>query len=174
MHASPPAAGPHAPDALSARQRAQRLIALVEALKGIGALAASIGLLSLLHHDLRHVVAVLIGHFGLKPGDHYPEELLRYASILQDTSLRTLVALAGAYVSLRLIEAYGLWKGRAWGEWLGALSGAVYVPFELRHLLHRPGVFSAAVVLANVAIVAFLAWQLWRRGRRSEPPSASH
>jgi uncharacterized membrane protein (DUF2068 family) len=150
-------------DEVSTRQRAQRLIALFEALKGLGALAASIGLLSVLHHDLRHMVEVLIGHFGLNPGDHYPQALLQYASLLQDTSVRTLVALAAAYVILRLVEAYGLWKDLAWGEWLGALSGAIYVPFELRHMLHRPGVLSVVVVLANVLIVAFLAWQLWRR-----------
>ncbi|CAM3593439.1 DUF2127 domain-containing protein [Bordetella sputigena] len=148
---------------VTTRQRTQRLIALVEAAKGVGALAASIGLLGLLHHDLRHIVSVLIGHFGLDPGGHYPGELLRYATILQDTSLRTLVGLAAAYVILRLVEAYGLWRDRAWGEWLGALSGAIYVPFEVRHLLHRPSVLAAAVVLFNVGIVAFLAWQLWHR-----------
>ncbi|CAM3896491.1 DUF2127 domain-containing protein [Bordetella bronchialis] len=150
---------------LAPHQRAQRLIALVEAAKGIGALAASIGLLSLLHHDLRHIVTVLIGHFGLNPGAHYPEEILHYATVLQDTSVRALVALALAYVALRLIEAYGLWWDRAWGEWLGALSGAIYIPFELRHLLHRPGLLAAAVVLFNVAIVAFLGLQLWRKRR---------
>ncbi|ARP84959.1 DUF2127 domain-containing protein [Bordetella genomosp. 9] len=163
MFATDPTARPVSPREASARQRAQRVIALFEALKGLGALAASIGLLSLLHHDLRHIVFVIIGHFGLDPGGHYPEELLRLAALLQDTSVRTLVALAAAYVTLRLAEAYGLWRDRAWGEWLGALSGAIYVPFELRHLLHAPSALSAAVVLANVLIVAFLAWQLVRR-----------
>ncbi|AOB33310.1 tmRNA [Bordetella sp. H567] len=150
---------------MSARQRAQRFIALVEAAKGVGALAASIGLLGLLHRDLSHIVSVLIGHFGLDPGGHYPEVLLQYATMLQDTSLRTLVALAGGYVIVRLAEAYGLWRDRAWGEWLGALSGGIYVPFELRHLVHRPSVLAVAVVLFNVGIVAFLVWQLWRRGK---------
>jgi uncharacterized membrane protein (DUF2068 family) len=154
---------PVAPAEVATRRRAQRLIALFEALKGLGALAASIGLLSLLHHDLRHMVEVMIGHFGLDPGGHYPMALLHYATLLQDASVQSLVMLATAYVALRLTEAYGLWKDRAWGEWLGALSGAIYVPFEVRHLLHRPSALSAAVVLANVLIIAFLAWQLWRR-----------
>jgi uncharacterized membrane protein (DUF2068 family) len=163
MASTGPGTPPVPPSEVFTRRRAQRLIALFEAVKGLGALAASIGLLSLLHHDLRHMVEVLIGHFGLDPGDHYPMALLHYATLLQDTSVQSLVALAAAYVILRLTEAYGLWKDRAWGEWLGALSGAIYVPFEVRHLLHRPGVLSAVVVLANVLIVAFLAWQLWRR-----------
>jgi uncharacterized membrane protein (DUF2068 family) len=160
-HVAAPA--PKAPKAVLVRRRAQRLIALFEALKGLGALAASIGLLSLLHHDVRKMTEDLIGHFGLDPGGHYPKALLHYAEILQDTSVRLLVALAAAYVIVRLAEAYGLWKDRAWGEWLGALSGAVYIPFEIRHLIHDPRPASYLVVVANVVIIVFLGWQLWRR-----------
>ncbi len=151
------------PKEVTIRRRAQRTIALFEALKGVLALAASVGLLSLLHHDLEGMAFGLIGHFGLDPGGRYPQTLLHYADVLQDTSVRLLVSLAIAYVSVRLIEAYGLWHDRIWGEWLGALSGAIYIPFELRHLLHRPSAFSALVVVANVLIVVFLASQLWRR-----------
>jgi uncharacterized membrane protein (DUF2068 family) len=162
---SPPDHDAHHAHSVRVRRRAQRLIALFEALKGVGALAASIGLLSLLHHDLRHIAVAVIGHFGLDPGGHYPKELLHYAEILQDTNVRTLVLLAAGYVGVRLAEAYGLWHDHAWGEWLGALSGAIYIPFELRHLLHQPSAINLLVVLANAAIVAFLAHQLWRRRR---------
>ena len=66
-----------------------------------------------------------------------------------------------------MCEAYGLWKGYAWGEWLGALSGALYVPFEMRHMVHQPTLATAVVMAANVAVVGFLSWQLWRRRRTS-------
>lgn len=66
-------------------------------------------------------------------------------------------------MTVRFLEAYGLWTQRPWGEWLGALSGALYVPFELRHFLHSPGWATAAVMTANVVVVSFLGWQLWRR-----------
>ena len=55
------------------------------------------------------------------------------------------------------------WLG---GEWLGALSGALYLPFEMRHTVHRPTLATAVVSAANVA-VCFLSWQLWRRRRTS-------
>ena len=70
---------------------------------------------------------------------------------------------------MRWAEAWGLWQGHSWGEWLGALSGALYVPFELRHLLHRPTWLNAAVLMLNVAVVAFLAWELWRERRAQQP-----
>ena len=149
----------------TARRRALRTIALFEGLKGILAIAATLGLFSLLHRDLHHLAASLIGHFGLSPGDHYPALLLHYADLLEDTNRRTLALLAGGYVIVRMTEAYGLWHERAWGQWLGALSGAIYVPFELQHLIYRPTVVNAAVVAVNVAIIAFLGWQLWRERR---------
>jgi uncharacterized membrane protein (DUF2068 family) len=63
--------------------------------------------------------------------------------------------------------SYGLWHERGWGEWLGALSGALYVPFELRHLIHQPTVATALVIAADVVVVGFLAWQIWGRRRAS-------
>ena len=146
-----------------ARRRTLRIIALFEAVKGVTALAASLGLLSLLHHDLHHLAIALISHFGLDPGAHYPSLLVHYADVVADTNRRQLFLLAVGYVALRLAEAHGLWHEHAWGEWLGALSGALYVPFELQHLRHAPGLASASVLALNLAVVAFLGWQLWRR-----------
>ena len=155
----------------TAKRRALRVIAVFEAVKGGLALCAALGLFSLLHHDLHHLASALISHVGLDPGGRYPTLLLHAVDVLKDANLRSLVAVAAAYVSVRLAEAWGLWHGRSWGEWLGALSGALYLPFELQHLLHRPGVINAAVLLLNAGVVAFLGWQLWReRGSAALPP----
>lgn len=147
------------------RGRALRLIAATEALKGVVALAAGVGLLGLVHHDLHHAAEALIGHIGLAPGDHYPAILLHDVDVLHDANVRSLALAISGYVLLRFFEAYGLWRERRWGAWLGALSGALYVPFELRHLMHRPTLATAAVIAVNVAVVGFLAWQLRRQTR---------
>lgn len=57
-------------------------------------------------------------------------------------------------------------EGKIWAEWLAALSGALYIPLEVAHLVHRTTLINAAVLLANLAIVCFLAWQLWQRLHR--------
>ncbi len=156
-------AAPDASDEPAAQRRALRAIATLEAFKGLVAAVAAVGLLHLLDHDLHAMAEALIGHVGLDPGGHYPTLLLHYADVVQDTQRRQLMLTAAAYVLVRWTEAWGLWHQRAWGEWLGALSGAVYVPFELRHLLHRPTLGAAAIVAANLAVVAYLGWRLWRR-----------
>jgi uncharacterized membrane protein (DUF2068 family) len=155
----------------SKRQFTQRhtlhAIAIYEGVKGVVALAASIGLVGLLHHDLRRIASELIGHFGLDPERPFPALLLHYVDLLNSTNIRSLVLLALAYAVLRLAEAYGLWRDRPWGGWLGAASGGLYLPFEIYHLSHRLTWTGALVFVANLSMVAFLVTRMWRR--RSEP-----
>ena len=141
------------------------MIAAFEAIKGVASLAVVLGVLDLMHHDVRHLAMELIGHFGLNPEARYPSMLLHYADLLPNANIRSLVALALGYAGARLLEAYGLWNDRTWGEWLGALSGGLYIPFEIGHLTHRPSVISAAVFAGNVFVVGYLVFRLWRRRR---------
>ena len=159
---TPPVAGRHA----VARRHALRAVAIFEAAKGLAALIAMVGVLQLMHRDVQHLAIELIGRFGLQPDQHYPSLLLHYAGMLPGANLHALVMLAVAYITLRLAEAYGLWNDWSWAEWLGALSGCLYIPFEVRHLLREPSFISGAVLAANVLVVGLLASQLWlRRGR---------
>ncbi len=146
-----------------ARRRALHAIAIYEAVKGLAALAAGLGLLQLLHYDVHELALALLWRFHLDPTAHYPELLLHYADLLSAINLRTMAPVAVAYITLRLLEAYGLWKEKAWAEWLAALSGALYIPLEVAHLVHRPSLINAAVLLANIGVVGFMAFQLWRR-----------
>ncbi|MCZ8255368.1 MAG: DUF2127 domain-containing protein [Bacteroidia bacterium] len=158
---TPPAAGGEP----NAHRRALHAIALFEAVKGLAALAAGIGLLGLLHHDIHHLAVALLWRFHLDPALPYPAILLHYADLLSAIDLRTLAPVALAYIGVRFLEAWGLWRGKTWAEWLGALSGALYIPLEVAHLVHRTSLVNAAVLLANVVIVGFLAFQLWNRLR---------
>ncbi len=148
-----------------AKRHTLRAIAVFEAVNGISALAAIVGVLDLMHRDVRHLAMELIGHFGLHPDARYPEIILHYADLLTGANVHSLVALALAYMLVRLSEAYGLWNDLVWGEWLGALSGALYVPFEISHLLHRPSGIKLSVLLGNIFVVGFLVLQLWHRRR---------
>jgi uncharacterized membrane protein (DUF2068 family) len=143
-----------------------RAIAVFEGVKGLAALAAGIGFLGLLHHDLHQLALALLWRFHLDPALHYPALLLHYADLLSAIDLRTLAPVAIAYIAVRMLEAWGLWMDKVWAEWLGALSGALYIPLEIAHLMHRTTVANAAVLLGNIAVVAFLAFQLWQRRHR--------
>lgn len=147
----------------SHRSGTLRAISLFEGVKGVAAIAASIGLVSLAHHDVRAMAYALIGHFHLDPDAHYPRMLLQDASWVANADLRQAVLLAWAYASIRLLEGFGLWRDRAWAEWLASLSGAIYLPLEVKHLAHSTTLVNAAVLVGNVAVVAYMVVRLWRR-----------
>lgn len=151
----------------TARQRALRSIAFFEATKGLAALIAFIGLLDLLHHGIHKLVLALLWRFHLDPLTPYPALFLHYADWLSALNLSTLAPLALGYITLRLLEAWGLWRERIWAEWLGALSGALYLPLEAGHFMHRPTLINGGVLLANGLVVGFLVLQLWQRLRKN-------
>ncbi len=138
-------------------------IAIFEAIKGVSALAACVGLLSLAHHDLKAMAYALIGHFHLDPEAHYPQMLIDQAMWLENANLRQIVLLACLYASIRMIEGYGLWKDKAWAEWLAACSGGIYLPLEMMHLLEHTTWINAFVMLFNLGVVMYMVWRLWER-----------
>ena len=151
----------------TASTKAVRLIAFIEAAKGLLVLAAATGLLSLLHADLHAVAAKLIEHLHLNPASKYPHVFLDAASHLQSSRLLLLALGAAAYSAVRFVEAYGLFHERAWAEVLAAGSGAIYVPFEVFELLRDATVHGAVLLLLNLAVVAVMLWALWARRRRA-------
>lgn len=150
---------------------ALRTVALFEALKGVLALAAASGLLTLLHGDLLGLAVRLVHHLHLNPAAHYPHVFLDFAQHLQDSRLGLLALGAFAYGGLRLAEAYGLLRNRAWAEWLSAASGAIYVPFELAGLLRHADALHAVLLVANLAVVAVMVLALWRRRSAEAVPA---
>lgn len=102
-------------------------------------------------------------HLHLKPSAHYPRVFLAAASKLTDARLWALAGRATAYSGLRLVEATGLWKGRRWAEWLGALSGGIYVPAEVYEAARKATSTRLVLLVLNAVVVAYLVWVLWRQ-----------
>lgn len=145
---------------------ALRTVAVWEAAKGALVLLAGFGLLSLVHHDLQRIAERMVMHAHLNPAARYPRIFLHLADRLTDARAWLLAAGAAAYAAARFVEAYGLWLGRWWAEWFAALSGAIYIPFELLELYRRGSWTSAGFLLVNAAIVALMVYAVFDRRRR--------
>jgi uncharacterized membrane protein (DUF2068 family) len=145
-----------------------KAVAALEALKGFLVLLAGFGAFALIHRDVQAVAESLVRHSHLNPAHHIPRIFLHAASRMTDARLWMLAAGALAYAGVRFAESWGLWRARVWAEWLGALSGTIYVPFEVVSLLERPTGLKAAALLVNVAVVAYLAL-LIRGAKRVQP-----
>jgi uncharacterized membrane protein (DUF2068 family) len=140
-----------------------RAIAFFEALKGTLVVVAGFGLLALVHRDLEDLAERLVRHSHLNPASHYPRVFIEAAARTSDSRLRTLAALAFAYSTVRFVEAYGLWKMRAWAEWFAIVSGCIYLPVEAYELIEKPTLVRAGVLIMNALIVAYLLYVRFSR-----------
>ncbi len=54
------------------------------------------------------------------------------------------------------VEGIGLWMQKRWAEWLTTIITASLIPLEAWEMILRPTIGKALILLANVAVVAYL------------------
>lgn len=128
----------------------------MEFLKGLVVLLAGFGVLSLVHRDAWDVAESFLEWLHISPDTHYAQVFLNLADQVTDAKLWAVAIGALAYSTLRFLEAYGLWRERAWAEWLALISGAIYLPFEIFELARQPDWVRLAILLVNLAVVLYM------------------
>jgi len=71
------------------------------------------------------------------------------------------------------IEAWALREGHAWGPWLVVVITALFLPAEVYEFFRHPHLSRAFLLLANLAILLFLAWYARRHAARRPPAAPS-
>ena len=87
---------------------------------------------------------------GLLPGaDHWS---------ISSGALGWLVAAIFGYALLLLVESFGLWSGRRWGEYFSVVATSVFLPWEIFALTEKLTPVRVILLLINLAAVAWLVW----------------
>jgi uncharacterized membrane protein (DUF2068 family) len=152
------------------QERGLQLIALFEAAKGGIVLAIGLGLLSLLHHDAQDIAERLVACLHLNPDSYYPRVFIDGVGKLDDGKLWFIAALAFLYAVFRFVEAYGLWRMRAWAEWIALISGSAYLPIEVYELTKGVTWTRALALLINAVVVVYLAAIVTNNQRHTAAP----
>lgn len=158
----------------TSHRKGLRLVAILEAAKGIIVLGVGFGLIALLGRDAEKFAEHLVQRLHLNPAHHYPHIFIAAMADVTNSQLAALAGLAALYSTVRFVEAYGLWRERRWAEWLAALSGAIYVPLELFELIQHVTWLRVTALLINLAIVGYMAWLLTERRRLARSASSAH
>ena len=140
-----------------------RTIALFEGAKGLLALAAVCGLLSLRHTDLHAVTDAFLLRHGIDPERHYTRLFIETVARVTNHHAGQLIGVGIAYGLIRLAEGYGLWRGKHWAEWFAVISAGLYLPVELVSFAHRARPFTAGIILLNVVLIYYLGRLLARQ-----------
>ena len=145
-----------------------RSIALFEAAKGLLALAAACGVLSLRNTDLHAATDAFLIRHGVDPERRYTRLFIESVARASNHHAGEVAALAFAYGLIRLAEGYGLWNGKHWAEWFAVISAGIYLPLEFWHFAHQPTLLNTSVIAFNVAIMVYL-MRLLKKQHRSSP-----
>ena len=152
MNSLPASATVHPPGHRT-RLQALRTVAMFEFAKGVLALGAVLALHWLHPADL---AGAFLSFLHISPDRHFARLLLNLAERLSNIRFWHLALGVACYSGLRFAESVGLWRARAWAEWVALVSGAIYLPLEARATLRHPSAVHAAVLVINLAIVAFM------------------
>jgi len=133
-----------------------RAIAIYEAFKGTIVLIAGIGILTLIHKNIQDFAEDVVFGLHLDPESHYPQLFIEAVGRIDATKIKYIFLFAVFYAIVRYVEAYGLWRLRAWAEWFAIISGAVYLPLEIYEIFKKPTVFRFSIFVLNLAIVLYL------------------
>jgi uncharacterized membrane protein (DUF2068 family) len=144
-----------------------RAVALYEAAKAFLALGVGVAAVLLLGGDVDGEILRLMDHVGLSPDGPFANMLLHSMQRAEAIGGHAVLSLTLLYASVRLWVAVGLWLQKVWGEWLGAGSGAIYIPFEIEALVRHPGWTPILLLIGNVVIIAYLCARLWYRHARA-------
>ena len=133
-----------------------RAVATLELTKGVIVFLACLGLLTMRHKNIWGVAESFLEFLHVSPYHHFVGVFIDLVSRLSDVRLWKIAVVAIVYVILRFIEAYGLWYGLPWAEWMAAITGGIYIPFEVEDFLRRPTWFRLLIIVVNVLIVLYM------------------
>jgi uncharacterized membrane protein (DUF2068 family) len=142
------------------------LIALFKLVKAALLIAVGVGALKLIHKDVAGAVEHWVELLRLDPNNHYIDTALEKASNLTPDKIKQLGLGSMIYAGLFLTEGIGLWLEKNWAEWLTVIITSSLIPIELYEIYRNPTPVKIAVLLINVAIVAYLVYRIRHKRRR--------
>ena len=141
------------------KDRGVAVIGAFKLLKAVVLVAAGLGALNLLHGGQAREI---VEWAHLAPASR----ILQKARIigLTERQLEAVAFATFAYAGIFLVEGAGLIARKRWAEWLTVIVTASFIPLEIYQLAKHGGAGKILTLAINVAIVAYLAVRLRKRG----------
>lgn len=154
------------------RGRYLKVIAIFKLLKGVLLLSVGISLL-FLNSKTRWLDAIgdwagdELALVHSKPALYLLNQL---QSVIAGGQLRVTGIVSLLYAGVLFTEGTGVYFQQRWAEFLMIFATAALIPFEIRHMFHRPSLVAGLILAANCFIVWFLYFVL-RREKQPPPPA---
>ena len=154
------------PVIVKASSESIKAVAIYEIVKGVGALIAA-GALGLWHRDLDQWLATATQTWQRYFGQLLVPQVESTVALAQKASKNWTLFLLFifVYISLRFIEAYGLWQDKTWAYWFSVIGYGIFIPIELYYLIVSPfDWFKLGILLLSIVIVIVVYRNMKRKG----------
>jgi len=146
--------------------RGLRVIAAFKLLKACALIALGVGALKLLHKDVAAIAEHWINVFQVDPRNHLIDPLLTKLSHLDDRRLKELSVGTFVYAGIFLVEGVGLALQKRWAEYFTIITTSSLLPIEIYELARRVSAGRSLALVINLAVVAYLIFELRRFPKR--------
>ena len=107
-----------------------------------------------------HIVAAL----KLDPDNRYIHAAIEKVAGVSPRQLELISLGTFLYASMYLVEGGGLLLRKHWAEWLTVVATGFFIPLEIYEVYEKATPIRIGLLFINVAIVAYLVYQLKRQG----------
>ncbi|MBO1530067.1 DUF2127 domain-containing protein [Psychrobacter sp. F1192] len=153
-------------DKANASSDSIKVVAIYEIIKGTAAMLGA-GALWLWHKDLEQWLETATESWQQMFGKLLTPQIENVVEIAQQASKNwsMFMLLIFAYISLRFIEAYGLWQDKTWAYWFSVIGYGIFIPVELYYLINTPfDWFKLLILILNIIIVIVVYRNMRRKG----------
>jgi uncharacterized membrane protein (DUF2068 family) len=144
-----------------------RLIVFYKLGKAVFQAAAAVVLLYWGHHGLTASLNAFADHLRHQAVHAWSNivvaALMKFTHARHSVSWTSLALVSDA--ALSGIEAFALWRGYTWGEWLVVVTTSGLIPFEIYALTRHVRAGRVILLILNVVIVVYLVNRARRRHR---------
>jgi uncharacterized membrane protein (DUF2068 family) len=154
------------PDATTSAS-SDRLLPWIAAERSVRAvILVAIGLVLVTHPhtDWGRTITTVSQHLGFDPTSNGIQRLIAKVRAISPDKYAVFGAIAIAYGVLEGVEGYGLWRRRAWAEYLTVVATSLLFIPEIDEIAKSPTALKIGALLVNVAVVGYLVFRLRRRG----------
>lgn len=149
-------------------------IGVFKLLKAALLFTIAFGIHRLLHRDLQDSLVHWARAVRVDPQNRFVHGLVSKVSGVSPRKLEAISLGTMLYGALFATEGVGLVLRKRWAEYLTVISTALLLPVEVYELFHRFRWPKLIVLVLNLAIVAYLIWQLRRSRSRHASAKADH
>lgn len=158
-----------APVAPKHRNRVLEAIAVYKLIKVVLLLGAAAAAWRLVNPDMAAALRAWAAELPLGYPAHLLREALVWVSGVPVHRWQQVRFVSVAYAALFTAEGIGLWRERAWAEYLTIATTLSFLPFEVVEVLRRTSALRIAVLVSNIAVAIYLI--ICVRRQRHAPPA---